>query len=333
MEQLPSAERLPAPPYEPLVEEDVPSPPRRRWHRSRLSVTAVVYLTNAKPQEVTLNSASQHTLEWETPLQDDHGTQLAPGSINLYTWPGTYEGAQLALLQTVMLGLVWSALHLFEVPDPVGAYVIHALIVCNTEASLDVALAVLDVVPRLLLQTHQGQPFCGEGCLHILCANRREEHALRMVDLALQHLSAAEVASFLSTQAVGVFFDAAPMCFYGCSPLSYACVFGLRALAAKMLRTGHVSLTVPGVVSGLAPLHAITANGLRSMYDFVVRELPPTLRADKRQLTHRGRLQDIRWEEMTPLQLTAKVRENAWFSQQCTRTVPLHPVCTHPTVH
>ena len=36
---------------------------------------------------------------------------------------------------------------------------------------------------------------------------------------------------------LGVFFSGAPMCFYGESPLGYACVFGLRRLVARMLDT------------------------------------------------------------------------------------------------
>ena len=70
------------------------------------------------------------------------------------------------------------------------------------------------------------------------------------------------MCSFLTTQAEGVFFDEPPMCWYGDSPLAYACVFGLRALVRKMLDTGLASLnTNVGKALGFYPLHAVSANG------------------------------------------------------------------------
>lgn len=189
-----------------------------------------------------------------------------------------------------------------------GAYVIHALIVCNTEASLDLAFAILDIAPRLLLLTHKGEPFSGEGCLHIVCANRREEHALRMVDLAVYHFTRAETRAFLSTQALGVFFNDPPMCWYGDTPLAYACVFGLKRLVARMLETRLVSLDDRhGEISGLCPLHAVAASGLRGMYDYLTTGLPIELRATRTRTTVPGRLPHVQLEAMSALQITAKV--------------------------
>ena len=240
MEALPAPERLP--PYELLVDEDVvgaddaarPPPAARR---------SSTLIFGGVKSEVMLNSSGQHTISWDTTLRAE-GVAVEPASLNLYTYPGPYKGAQLALIHSLVLKLAQTSIHLFEMPDPVGAYVIHALIVCNTDASLELAFDILERAhPRLLLQTHRGEPFNGEGCLHIVCANRREEHGLRMIELATRHFTPQETRAFLSTQALGVFFNDPPMCWYGDSPLAYACVFGLRRLVRSMLDTGHVTLS------------------------------------------------------------------------------------------
>ena len=63
-------------------------------------------------------------------------------------------------------------------------------------------------------------------------------------------------ATVLKAQTHGAFFDAHPMVFYGSSPLSYACVFGLKSLVLKLLETDLVRLDQDHcVVCGLLPLH------------------------------------------------------------------------------
>lgn len=131
------------------------------------------------PVIVELHTAGQHSLEWKNDLCAD-GVTIKAGTLNLYTYPGAFAGKQLALIRKVLLELVSILPRFYDVPDAVGAYVIHALIVCNTEASLEVSFAILDLAPRLLLLTHYGQPFLGEGSLHIVCANRREELACKV---------------------------------------------------------------------------------------------------------------------------------------------------------
>jgi hypothetical protein len=264
------------------------------------------------PSFATLTSSGGHLLEFGKLSSASGSVTLEPGSLNLYTYPGGLAGEELQLIRRVMLELAGSATHLFESPDPVGAFAIHALIVCNSEASLELAFAILEIAPKLALQTHAGQPFSGEGNLHILCANRREALAIRMIDLVDGRFSKEEARAFLRTQAVGAFFDSPPMCWYGDSPLSYACVFGLRALVLRMLGTGHVSLNDTGQVGaivGFYPLHAVAANGLRCMYDFLVGtdgQLAEALRARKFPTTTSGRLVQWNLDGMSPMQLAAK---------------------------
>ena len=304
------------------------------------------------PVNIRLDSSGQHTLEWREPLTGPSRVSthpagqrvvtVPPGSLNLYAYPGSYSGPALDLIRRVLLEMAAKAPELFDVPDSVGAYALHALIVCNTEESLEVALSVVDKLPRLLLRTHDPPVFTGEGSLHIVCANRREAEACRMVDIAEQRLAADELAAFLNTQTTGVFFEKPPMCQYGDSPLSYACVFEvsaraclhsstnhsrvcarrypnsstppmrtliplaqLRTLVKRMLDTGHVSLDGRcGDFSGFYPIHAVTCQGLRGMYDYLTEGLPPEHRCDKLRLAETGQLA-LGTDQMTPLQLAA----------------------------
>mgnify|MGYP007078105137 CR=1 FL=1 len=43
-----------------------------------------------------------------------------------------------------------------------------------------------------------------------------------MIDIALKHFPAEKVKKWMNTQALGVFFDSPPMCWYGDSPLGCA---------------------------------------------------------------------------------------------------------------
>ena len=210
----------------------------------------------------------QHTLVWKEPLVDGD-TKIEPGSLNLYKYPDAFGGKELVLLRSVLLELAKT--DCFHDTDRAGACPIHALVVSNSDSSLELAMEIFEKVPTLLPQTHAPGPFTGEGVLHFLCVNRREEEAIRVVELALAHLSEEDVRHALRTQATGLFFTEPPMSLYGESPLSYACVFGLRTLVQKMVATRMVSLgEEAGALSGLLPLHVAVANGLADMYDFLL---------------------------------------------------------------
>jgi hypothetical protein len=290
-----------------------PLPPQRSAGRAPKGHASVELPFAEPPTRITLDHGGQHTLEWSTPISFG-GTTLEPGKCLLYTYPSGVEGAaQLALLEKVVAHL--AATHLFELPDAVGAYPIHAILVCNTAASLRTSFACLDANPRLLLQVHSNDgPFAGESALHIMAANRRDDEACWMVDLALAHFDEADVRLLLTTQAHGPFFEDAPMRWYGESPLSYACVFGCRRVARKMLDTGLVRFDAnPGILLGFYPLHAVVASGSRLMYDWMTRELPPTLRADGELLSHVGRLASIYIDHMSGMQVACKRGLRAMF--------------------
>ena len=186
---------------------------------------------------VELDTSGQCTLRWHDSLRSGDGSssagrRLAPGSMNLYKWPAGYVGADLALLRSVMLHL--AERRLLDRFDQAGAFPIHALLLANSPEALALVVGVAGVDPSLLTQTHSSSgPFDGEGCLHILCANRQQDVACMLLDLAISRLSFGQLCGLITTEARGAFFEAPPMRWYGETPLSYACVFGCRELVGK----------------------------------------------------------------------------------------------------
>jgi hypothetical protein len=262
----------------------------------------------APPVFVTMESKGQSTLRWAHPIFMD-GVYLPADALNLYMYPAGYRGKQLELLHDVLVHLA-AHTSMLEQPDSVGAYPIHALLLADTPEAHALVLAVLELNPALMLQLHDPSgPFRGEGCLHILCVNHREELACRMVELAKLSFTREQLCDFLTTQADGAFFESTPMVWYGESPLSYACVFGLRELVQQMLRTGCVRFdTAPGRICGFYPLHAVAANGNRAMYDWICDDLSPSLRAGcSDKLIASGKMVKLNVEGMGPLQLTCRL--------------------------
>ena len=281
----------------------------REGSEGSLHGAVAVKLGRSKSQTaVTLDTTAQHTLVWNSELKTADGEVLAPGSLNLYVWPGPFRDAALAVVIKLMFVIASSPL--MEEKDSVGAFPIHGLLVANTDDSLEVAFAILARRPALLMQVHGDGPFIGESALHVLCANQREKHAERFVDLARQYLRPEQFATVLKAQTHGAFFDAHPMVFYGSSPLSYACVFGLKSLVLKLLETDLVRLDQDHcVVCGLLPLHAVTANGLTDMYNFL-RTLPPKYRPSSEQLTCDGRVSDHDLSALSPLQIACRLGQS-----------------------
>lgn len=301
--------------YVPLVDDELLATQHHAaMNQQDLHVPKGAYLMpNTRPPVfVSLETEGQSTLRWEHPIFLNGIYVPVPTDsrgLNLYTYPSGYKGEQLELLSGILLHLGANTA-ILEQPDAVGAYPIHALLIADTPEAHALVIALLELNPALMLQVHSASgPFAGEGCLHILCVNQREELACRMVELAELSLTREQLTLFLTTQAEGPFFESRPMKYYGETPLAYACVFGLRELVKKMLRTECVRFdTAPGKICGFYPIHAVAASGNRSMYDWILEELSPSLRAgcsDKRITS--GRLIQSNMEGMGPLQLTCKM--------------------------
>ena len=313
---------------------------------------------------VVLDVNTQHTLSWTHnigptaeglapggPLANlgmNRDDELPAGSCNLYLYPevvveggqsarypmGRFraEGAQLQLLNRMLLEIALSpGSAFFETPDQVGAFVIHALMVCNTRESLDLSWKIYKAVPSLLKQLHvdhrDGFPlFSGESALHICCVNKQEELLCLMLDLAVQKLSAAEFEALLRSQTTGVFFESMPMRFYGGTALAYACCFELRTAVLAMLATRVVSLNErldACKITGFLPLHAVTANGLKAMFEWLTKEIPDvTMRANESLTTEVGHLTKLGLHCLNPLQLAARLGDHSTFKhilrKQCT---------------
>ena len=78
---------------------------------------------------------------------------------------------------------------LFDEPDAVGAYPIHAVTVANTDDAIVMSGMLLDAKPELLTQVHgmhrAGFPlFAGESSLHICCVNKRVDLLNKMIEIA-----------------------------------------------------------------------------------------------------------------------------------------------------
>ena len=207
-----------------------------------------------------------------------HPTTRAPeepalpnGSCLLYLYPKVTTSlerispstAGLQVLRQMLLALA-AGTGAFEVADPVGAYPLHALVVCNTPESLDLSLEVYRRHPHWLAQVHAPSgPFYGESVLHICAVNKCETQLIQLVELASEHLSPADARELLKRQAEGPFFSTLPMRLYGSTALAYACCFDLREGVKAMLATGHVDLNDREdacKATGMMPIHAVVAN-------------------------------------------------------------------------
>lgn len=298
---------------------------------------------------IMLDVSGQHTLRWaavemrlvDGALQPVHSKEcnmsLPAGECNLYTFPlvrmdgadALLDGDELHALTELILALATdpATAEMMLTPDCVGAYPIHALLVANTEASLGLAMRLFRAEPSLMLQRHtQGGPFVGENCLHIVAANSREEELLEMLGLAVARLPAEQLEAMLTAQCEGGFFTEAPMHFYGGTPLGYACVFCLKRAVVTMLDTGLVSLDSDSArctISGLLPLHAVTANRLMDMYNWLTDRRyaappgEPLLKlhqlADPHTVVAHAQLPQLGMAACTPLQLAAQLGAKSAF--------------------
>jgi hypothetical protein len=108
-----------------------------------------------------------------------------------------------------------------------------------------------------------------------------------------------------------------PMRFYGGTALAYACCFELRGAVLAMLATKVVSLNERRdacEITGFLPLHAVTANGLKAMYEWLTKEIPDEMmRADESLLTEVGRMTSLGLHCLSTLQLGVRLGDSSTF--------------------
>eukprot|EP00966_Prymnesium_polylepis_P030959 720306-Prymnesium_polylepis.1 len=306
--------------------------------------TSVEYIV-ALPQDevevlvkITLDFEGQHTIrikEAVTLTVDGESRTIEPAMCNLYSWP-KFERLDKPGEQLVMSGPCLAAAELLifhlltdeekeasSLRDAVGATPVHGLLVANTPLALKLVLRLFEARPKLMLQSHAAGPFLGENTMHVVIVNRHEALLLVMIELSCAWLSDDELRTLYHTQTDGPFFDDAPMRNYGGTVLAWVCVFGLRRALQRMLECERLAKGVIDLndhrqackTTGFLPVHAVTANGLRDMYDFVT-ELPrlPHLehaRASRKLKSAAGdESLELGLGELEPLQLTTKLGDH-----------------------
>ena len=288
----------------------------------------VALLSGNSAVQTTLDTSGQHLLTWNSSIMLDCVT-LPAASCNLYQFPLCTRvasgpqfmpsGTQLEALKQLLIALATDEkCPFFTTPDEVGALIMHAFVVGNTETSLELAAEIYRKVPKLVAQTHAmhrgGVPlFVGESSLHICCVNRRENLLCELLQIALDNLSRKEVAALLGSQASGIFFHESPMRWYGGTTLAYACCFGLRKAVHAMLTSGIVSFndtTSSCKLTGMLPLHIVAANGHRSMYDWMTLDLPEVYRADTTVLARVGSLVSLGLYRLNPMQVAVRLGDH-----------------------
>lgn len=284
--------------------------------------------------KVTVDRTQQHTISWHEDIFETPGDEepaLPVGRCNLYLYPSIRtdleprgyrpSDAGIRVLKKMIKALALTT-HQLNEPDEVGAFAIHALVVCNTPESLEISMELFEEQPHLMTQVHvkhrAGFPlFSGESSLHIFAVNQHEDLFCRFLDLAVDKLDPDELEALLRSQCTGVFFHSLPMYHYGSTALSYASVFEMRRAIVKLLETQYVSFNsrADGCINtGFMPMHAVVANGNMAMFDFLTEQLPHEWRADVHQITKKGAISRAKHlRSLTGMQLAAKLGDHKSF--------------------
>ena len=211
-----------------------------------------------------------------------------------------------------------------QMEDSFGAKLVHTLCISHTTAACNLALALFEDNPRLLLGTYSQHsqkegPFVGQGSLHVVVVNQNFEMLKRCIAIALEasRRSAASfpLADLLAQTARGSFFRPMPMRHFGGTLLGFAATFGmLEAFQPALeddltLRARLMMMACP--VSGMLPIHAATTSGQKAMFTLLVDRWG----ADEFALTLAG---------MTPLKLAAKFGFRTMFRFVLRRTAVIN---------
>ena len=223
---------------------------------------------------VSCKLEGQFSLQW-----DKVEGHFPAGQSNVYTISDAHGKPE---LEWIIRGL--TAQHpqvVAKAEDGVGAKLVHSLLVANNERSVNLAIELFKITPRLLLGTHgQHSPnkplFKGEGSMHIVAVNKRLAAAETMVRTAVRHLTPAQVLEMLSQSCTGQFFGSAPMRFFGGSVMSYLAVFGLLIPVLPLLESLPDERTAALACRGkkyhkYTALHAVVMAGRVPEFDALIK--------------------------------------------------------------
>ena len=306
-------------------------------YRRRVPLPGGRLLNQKESVHMRLETSGQHviTTDHEVKFMSAASAQkhliLPALTVNLYAYPdATVDGRTRTLtfeeqeaFEQLMLCVLddSDAASLMNRADAVGAYPVHGLLVANTKASLRLSIRMLHAAPQLMVQVHAASgPFNGEGLIHVLSANRQEDLLVQglpelcipgVIELSLR-MSDAQLRKVWLTQAQGPFFFDQPMRHYGGSALSYMCCFGMkRAICAVLSEprlNAFLSINNPMqacTITGYLPIHAVTANGMRDMYNFLC-DLPPCPLAVQDKMKANTLLTTIGSNGLLPMQIAAQ---------------------------
>ena len=217
----------------------------------------------SKPVSLTLHTIDRMILEWDT-----IPGVLEAGQCELLKYPqvqsldasgGEMAAADQTGLEMMIEQLVAHPQHgqtVEELRDVSGAGVIHCLVLANSLDSLDLAMRLFHKRPTLLKCTHTGGRgelggvFDGEGSLHILAVNKREEQFVELVKLARREFSDADFEELLLQRCTGSFFNTnVPE--LGATPLAYAAAYSLSGVFEALFVTHDGMLTPTGCEGGM----------------------------------------------------------------------------------
>ena len=305
-----------------------------KLHEDKNTYHRVVPLAGGTPVDLKLETSGQHILSTGREVSftdpDGHKLDLPKLTVNLYAYPeATVDGRTRALtfeeqeaFEELMLSVLENAdaASLMDHADAVGAFPVHGLLVANTKSSLRLSMRMLHAVPELMLQVHAASgPFDGEGLIHVLSANRREHLLVEglpefgipgIIQLSLE-LSDKQLRKLWLTQAQGPFFSDQPMRNYGGSAFSYMCCFGMKnaiRMTVSEPRLQFLNVNCPKQackITGYMPLHSVTANGMRDMYNFLS-DLPGCSYEVQDKMKANTKLTTIGSNGLLPMQIAAQ---------------------------
>ena len=109
-----------------------------------------------QPIELTHNFVGQHTLHWKKPISaqvNGRPCTLAPGSASLQTSPkverlghdpfSLYGDRLIPFIQFLVLYMDGDASGLWDMADHVGAMLIHALLLSNSDEAMQLVIALV----------------------------------------------------------------------------------------------------------------------------------------------------------------------------------------------
>ena len=216
--------------------------------RSLRTVHSGGFVAVGKPLDfnvpVAHDHSGQHTVRWTHKLGLPSGkstSHVEPGTCNLYHYPTVtfadegleqeLDGDCLEVLMHLILSLTAlppssdATADSMRVPDESGAFLVHGLLIANTDASVGLALKILGQRPDFIPQAHAEGPFFGENVLHVLAVNQRESEAISLLDLAVSHLDEENITSLLlSFATVTAAFPSGLRLSHGCEPLFRSCL-------------------------------------------------------------------------------------------------------------